>query len=557
MSTLDTRLGELVGRNEMLFSAYEQWTDQQTALIAGRLDDPASFNATGGKVPPLGYYPVTNASGQTVYMPCVERQQALSAVPIAALAGVVETKQAGSDVLTRLASAGQAVISRTYINDLGGLVDGPTTLAQAQINAAVIQAAIDAGGVLYIRPGSRISVGGQLSFTKSRGGIVWDGSGLKPKLHMPKEWWNNINPSDNVGGRAALIRVTGGTGATPTTADVRFEGVWIVGDPDGGRYVTGISAMNVRDLRVLGCEISDFPNGMGICAGSLFGDTQIRDNRVRDFYDDSVVALGGAPWSRMVQSSGIELDNNRYSPSVGVLIAGNRIERIMKGTAFASLAVQGGALGMPIGMQTDGINIANATTDGTRVIDNYIDTVDECIDNFGSNGTIANNQLRNAHSHGLKLIHGAQGNTCPGNTILNAGRIGIVMAAAAGVGERSTSRNVVSAGTVSGVGYNGVWEANSAVAAIRFECSPPGVEVYNPTQNAVIGVCVQLDARCPFGWRGDNDANVSLRNDGEAMRFVGTPSRDVISNPVSAGGKYCGAVSLAGSSLYHSNLGAI
>lgn len=440
---------------------------------------------------------------------------------------------------------------RIYVNDLSRLVDGPTTLTQARINAAVIQSEIVTGVVLHLRPGSRVSVAGQLCFAFGQSGIVWDGSGTRPYLHMPAAWFTNVNPRNTETARAALIRVTGGRGVIPNIADLRFEGIGIDSDTSGGRYVTGISAINVRDFHMLGCEITGIPNGMGVTAGSLFGNSQICDNRIHDFFDNSVVAANGKPWSDLVQSTAIELDNNRYRASVGVLIAGNRIERIMKGVDFASLPKQGGGAGKPLGMQTDGINIGHYSCDGTRIVDNYIDTVDECIDSFGSNGTINGNQLRNAYTHGLKLVHGAQNNHGVANVIANAGRMGIVICAAVGKDERTVSRNVISGGDISGVGYNGVWQAHSTVAAIRFECLAPGPDVYNPTDNVIIGTTIHLDRRCPIGWRGDDAADADLQNLGEDIRFVGSPSRDFINIPASKTGKYNGRVSLAGSRQYH------
>lgn len=446
---------------------------------------------------------------------------------------------------------------RTYINDLSRLIDGPTTLAQARINAAVIQAAIKDGVVLHLRPGSRISVAGTLSFSGlSNAGIVWDGHGARPYLHMPKAWFDNTSPQ--IGNRTAntqralLIVVDGG----PNTAcrNIRFEGIGIASDTAGGRYVAGICAMGVRDFRMLGCDITGLPNGFGITAGSLTGDSQICANAIHDFFDNSVVAADGRPWSRRVQSTAIELDNNRYDPSVGVLIAENKIERIMKGRDFASLPINGGAPGKPLGMQTDGINIGHYSNDATRIVDNFIDTVDEGIDMFGSNATIRGNRVSNAYAHGLKLIHGAQNNRISDTVIRNAGRVGIVMAGATGPDARAVSGNVATGCTVSGIGYNDVWHGNSAVAAIRFECSTPGPRTYNPTGNRVTNTTIRLTRQCQFGWLGDA-ADADLRNMGSDIRMIGTPGRERIHILPSANGHYNGAVHLAGSTAYRTLLG--
>ncbi len=445
---------------------------------------------------------------------------------------------------------------RTYINDLSRLVDGPTTLAQAQINAAVIQAAIATNVVLHLRPGSRISVAGQLSFAgTSHAGIVWDGRGARPYLHMPRAWFNStrlsIGRNTANTGRSLLIVIDGG----PATRcrDIRLEGIGIVSDTQGGRYIAAVCAFGVRDFRMLGCAITGIPNGFGLTAGSLTGDSQICANAIHDFYDNSTVMVDGRAWPGLVQSTAIELDNNRYAGSVGVLIAENRIERIMKGPDFAALPVNGGAPGKPLGMQTDGISIGHYSCDGTRILDNFIDTVDEGIDLFGSNSTVRGNHIHNAHAHGLKLIHGAQNNRVSDTVIQNAGRIGIVMAGATGSNERSVSGNIVTGGTVSGVGYNDVWTGNSVVAAIRFECGRPGPQTYYPTGNRVSGTTINLTRKCAFGWFGDT-TNADLRNMGTDIRMTGTPGVARIRITPSPTGRYNGAVALAGATKFVTTL---
>lgn len=69
----EDQLAALLERNGALFTTYEGWANAQTMLLAGTLDDPDSFNAEGGKTGALGYYPVINVSGQTIYVPCIDR----------------------------------------------------------------------------------------------------------------------------------------------------------------------------------------------------------------------------------------------------------------------------------------------------------------------------------------------------------------------------------------------------------------------------------------------------------------------------------------------------
>lgn len=76
MAIIDDQLADLLGKNADLYAAYEVWANGQIMLLAGTVDDPDSFNAEGGKTGALGYYPVVNISGQTIYVPCQARLRA-------------------------------------------------------------------------------------------------------------------------------------------------------------------------------------------------------------------------------------------------------------------------------------------------------------------------------------------------------------------------------------------------------------------------------------------------------------------------------------------------
>jgi len=70
---IDDQLASLLAQNADLFASYEDWSNAQVMLLAGSITDPNSFNAQGGKTGALGYYPVVNVSGQTIYVPCMDR----------------------------------------------------------------------------------------------------------------------------------------------------------------------------------------------------------------------------------------------------------------------------------------------------------------------------------------------------------------------------------------------------------------------------------------------------------------------------------------------------
>ncbi|SEQ60771.1 hypothetical protein, partial [Sphingobium sp. YR768] len=75
---IDDQLSSLLDRTGTILARQNDWADGQVMLLAGSKDDPDSYNAVGGKVGDLGYYPVRNVNGQTVYMPCIERQKVIA-----------------------------------------------------------------------------------------------------------------------------------------------------------------------------------------------------------------------------------------------------------------------------------------------------------------------------------------------------------------------------------------------------------------------------------------------------------------------------------------------
>lgn len=132
MSTIDTQLAELLGENAKLFAAYEGWANGQIMLLAGTADDPDSYNSAGGKTGELGFYPVQNVSGQTIYAPCLARlrRTALDAVdlrlPVPRLV-VAPAIAAEGDTITAVPPVGGLTITlpadggRVTIRDGGGV----------------------------------------------------------------------------------------------------------------------------------------------------------------------------------------------------------------------------------------------------------------------------------------------------------------------------------------------------------------------------------------------------------------------------------------------------
>ncbi|MDF0490047.1 hypothetical protein PX554_18085 [Sphingomonas sp. H39-1-10] len=76
MSTTDDQLSAISAQLQAFLATLDNSVNWQILFLAGSTDDPDSFDKDGGKTGALGYYPVVNVSGQTVYMPCLARLSA-------------------------------------------------------------------------------------------------------------------------------------------------------------------------------------------------------------------------------------------------------------------------------------------------------------------------------------------------------------------------------------------------------------------------------------------------------------------------------------------------
>jgi hypothetical protein len=133
---IDDQLASLLAQNADLFATYEEWANGQIMLLAGTVDDPNSFNEAGGKTGALGYYPVVNVSGQTIYVPCMARLRAL------ALGG--ENAEGFEQLVAQVSGKLTAVDAATTLaTSKAGLADEKASLAAQK--AAAAQEVVDSG----------------------------------------------------------------------------------------------------------------------------------------------------------------------------------------------------------------------------------------------------------------------------------------------------------------------------------------------------------------------------------------------------------------------------
>jgi len=67
------QIAGVIKRTDTLAETVDAQSNTQSLFLGGAIDDLDSFDEQGGKTGPLGYYPVVNAAGETVYTPCLAR----------------------------------------------------------------------------------------------------------------------------------------------------------------------------------------------------------------------------------------------------------------------------------------------------------------------------------------------------------------------------------------------------------------------------------------------------------------------------------------------------
>lgn len=116
-------------------------------FLSGTLTDPDSFNSAGGKTGDLGYYALTNGSGTTIYVPCLQRLAALSsgAAPAFAAAAEASATAAAASAGTATTKAGQASTSATAAAGSATAASGNAGTATTKAGEASASATAAAG----------------------------------------------------------------------------------------------------------------------------------------------------------------------------------------------------------------------------------------------------------------------------------------------------------------------------------------------------------------------------------------------------------------------------
>jgi parallel beta-helix repeat protein len=405
------------------------------------------------------------------------------------------------NLATQLASSASAVLGPALVGYSGANAYAANTVGAAlntlliadsfsSLSVALAAALAAGGGGVWLTPGKRYTLTTRLSIP-ARCGLISDGTA---EIYAPAASFTNTSLAGTYGATSSVLDLSGLTTGLFTVSESPFViGVRVTSEVSQGRLVDAIVARNVKNVRIKDCEISGFPVGCGVRGASLLGG-EISGNFIHDFTDNAV-------WGSAPQITGIEIDQDRVNSvsSVGVNISGNRIKDITVGaTVLASW-----------GYQTDGINIAHASSGGHTIANNRISGVGEGIDIFGSTCTITGNVISQCYIFGMKFIHGASYNSVMGGSISDVGLAGIRFDGAATAVD--TERNTVTGVTIASIDYLGAYAASDS-ACILFSDGASG----KPQYNTVIGCTLTLGSGGKYGWldtsSGTAHANFGLGN---------------------------------------------
>lgn len=323
----------------------------------------------------------------------------------------------------------------------------PSAVASAADSTVAIQAALNTGKLVSLH-GCFYKITQSVACPLNAAGASWVGIVGPGGLYGPAANFthNTISGPGRYGSDAVFVNCSGVlSGGFAPNHNVVLRDFILQSEVSQGRKIFAVAILNAQNVVIENLEAFGFPVGVGIAVASVL-DSLIIDNHIHDFTDNSV-------WSELPQITGIEVDNDlvNSTPSRRLVISRNRIHDITVGATLLAAW----------NYQTDGINLANTSgtpTTGLIVADNSIYNVGEGIDNYASYGVISGNRIDKTYLFGLKLIHGATGNTVVGNTIHNAGLAGISIA---GTTVGPIGGNTVSANTISGIDPDNINSAST------------------------------------------------------------------------------------------------
>jgi hypothetical protein len=321
---------------------------------------------------------------------------------------------------------------------------GTTNISAARIgagqggsDAAIFQPYLDAGYLIELNSNTQYNFESGVTITHNNSGFIGDGT---PTIYGSAAHFTNTNLSNQFGTDACFIYAHGLLTAPYTPIDNPIlSGFKIQSEVSGGRSINAVAVRNADNPKVKGLNISGFPVSKGIQLDSITGKSEIMNNKIHDFYDNTNWGAGSP------QITGIQVDNNLVNsvPSSFPKIEDNFITDLTVGSTFK----------MAHGYQTDGINVANPLTITPIVCDNYQKNCGEGYDIWGKNGIIQNNYSQDCFYFNFKLVNGAQHHLVTGNKGYNGGIANLVLAGS-GTTSQGCEYNTIIGNDFSGVDPN-------------------------------------------------------------------------------------------------------
>lgn len=360
-----------------------------------------------------------------------------------------------------------------YIEDLGAVGNGVVD------STAAIQAAATSGLTYRMKPYGEYVVSSRISCAA---GFRLIGDGTQAILATSAFNNTSLNIAQRYAANSVVFYATGLQSGLYTPLDgFHLEGFAVRPLTTlAGKAVDVVAALNVKDFKAIGLEMSGFSLSRGIRFATLSGDSQIVDNFIHDFTDNTDWGVGTVP-----QITAVEGDNDRVNGvgSFGVRIENLRVWDMTVGATF--LAAHN--------YQTDGLNIVGATETGktsttsgqAKGLD--IRRVGEGVDHFGDAWMFSDTYIEDAYIYGFKLIHGASFNNVQNLHVYRAGLASVVIAGTSISGGKDTKGNKFSGAIIlRDVDPNGVFAANSTANIALIDNA--GL-VGKPVNNTVEGDC--------------------------------------------------------------------
>jgi hypothetical protein len=286
------------------------------------------------------------------------------------------------------------------------------------------QCASTSSRTVKLAPGRAIRLSRSLEM-RSNCTLQGDPSVLVAVGTKPGEF-DNTNYADRLGPHAVGILVR-------NVNNAKISGFMIVKeDAKDGTFVKAIHVVQSSYVNLSGLIVQGFNLGGGHITISSSTQITITGNIIRSAYSN--YASVPAEEAAKVQMTGIEVDNDlsvdangQSIPSTSLTISRNHIYGFVPGRDLFN----------KYGDQTDGINIANPSSQAHMIAENMIEDVGEGIDAFGADLMIRNNIIRRTAYFGIKLIHGAQRAVVKLNEISYVGIAGILVMGTTDMGLQS------------------------------------------------------------------------------------------------------------------------